>query len=82
MFWIVESIINFSINMPKKKSYIFVVDIMQCYDNIPIHGEDNLGEAITFFFIDKACSQYYKQHYKIQAFCNGSKLIHTRLIMC
>ncbi len=63
MFWIVESIIDFSINMPKNISYIFVVDITQCYENIPIHGEDNLGEAINFF-IDKACSQYYKQHYK------------------
>jgi hypothetical protein len=45
MFWIVESIIDFSINMPKNISYIFVVDITQSNENIPIHEEDNLGEA-------------------------------------
>lgn len=45
IFWIVESIIDFSINMPKNISYIFVVDITQSNENIPIHGEDNLGEA-------------------------------------
>jgi hypothetical protein len=61
-FRIVESIIDFSINMTMDISYIFVVDITQCYENIPIRGEDNLGEAIITFFIDKACSQYYKQH--------------------
>ncbi len=35
--------------MPKNVSNFCVVDITQCYENIPIQGEHNSSDVITFF---------------------------------
>jgi hypothetical protein len=49
MFWIVDSIIDFTFNHPKKIEDVFVACIAQCYENIPIEGKDDLISTISFF---------------------------------
>ena len=46
--WIVDSIIDATLNFPSYMTDIFVADITKCYESIPLQGEDNLLDAITF----------------------------------
>ena len=46
--WIVDSIIDATLNFPSFMTDIFVADITRCYESIPLQGEDNLFDAITF----------------------------------
>jgi hypothetical protein len=48
MFWIVDSIIDSTLNFPEKIHNVFVADITRCYESIPLQGPDNLLDAITF----------------------------------
>jgi hypothetical protein len=48
IFWIVDSIIDTTLNLPKKLHDIFVADICRYYETIPLQGHDNLLKAITF----------------------------------
>jgi hypothetical protein len=50
-FWIVDSIIDTTLNLPVSISDIFVVDISRCYETNPLEGPDNLSDAITFITI-------------------------------
>jgi hypothetical protein len=58
MFWVREPIIDFTINHLEKIEDVFVVDVMQCYENIPIEGKDNLIFTM-FFFVKNAFQQYH-----------------------
>lgn len=46
-FWIVDSVIDMTLNMPEKVHDIFVADIAHCYEAIPLEGSDNLMGAIS-----------------------------------
>jgi hypothetical protein len=48
IFWIVDSIIDTTLNLPNVMHDIFVADICRCYETIPLHGQDNILTAITF----------------------------------
>jgi hypothetical protein len=48
IFWIVDSIIDTTLNLPPELHDIFVADICRCYETIPIQGPDNLLTAITY----------------------------------
>jgi hypothetical protein len=48
LYWIVDSVIDTTLNLPERLSNIFVADITRCYETIPLHGPDNLLEAISF----------------------------------
>jgi hypothetical protein len=65
MFWIVKSIIDFTINHPEKIEDVFVADITQCYENIPIEGKDNMI-FIIFFFVKNGFQQYHSQHPRLE----------------
>jgi hypothetical protein len=47
-FWIVDSIIDTTLNLPNVMHDIFVADICRCYETIPLQGQDNILTAITF----------------------------------
>lgn len=48
LFWIIDSILQFSLNLPKQIHDIYVADITRCYECIPLDGPDNLIEALEF----------------------------------
>jgi hypothetical protein len=48
LYWIVDSIIDTTLNLPESLSDILVADITRCYETIPLHGPDNLLEAVSF----------------------------------
>lgn len=47
MFWLVNSSIEVALNLPQKIHDVFVADITRCYETIPVHGPDNLIEAVS-----------------------------------
>jgi hypothetical protein len=48
IFWLVDSIIETTLNLPCEIHNIFVADICRCYETIPLQGPDNLLTAIAF----------------------------------
>jgi hypothetical protein len=48
MYWIVDSIIDATLNLPDQILDIFVANICRCYESISLHGPDNLLDAVTF----------------------------------
>jgi hypothetical protein len=48
LYWIVNSIIDTTLNLPTSIHDIFVADISRCYETIPLSGSDNLFQAISF----------------------------------
>jgi hypothetical protein len=48
MYWLVNSIIDATLNLPMSMHDIFVADISRCYETIPLEGNDNLFQAISF----------------------------------
>jgi hypothetical protein len=44
----VDSVIDATLNFPKAMNDIFVVDITHYYKSIPLHGEHNLLDAVTY----------------------------------
>jgi hypothetical protein len=48
LFWIVNSIIDTTLNLPTAMHDIYVADISRCYETIPLSGNDNLFQAISF----------------------------------
>ena len=61
LFWIVNSAIDVTLNMPEKLSDIFVADITRCYESIPLEGEDNLQDALAHL-IKLGYAQQKKYH--------------------
>ena len=47
-YWIVNSIIDTTLNLPSSMHDIYVADISRCYETIPLIGPDNLLQATTF----------------------------------
>ena len=48
IFWIIDSIIVTTLNLPIQIHDIFVADIYRCYKMIPLQGLDNLHTAIAY----------------------------------
>jgi hypothetical protein len=48
LFWIVNSIIDTTLNLPMTLYDVYVADISRCYETIPLEGPDNLFQAISF----------------------------------
>lgn len=47
IFWLVNSSIEVALNLPEKIQEVFVADITRCYETIPLHGPDNLVDAVA-----------------------------------
>jgi hypothetical protein len=48
LFWIIDSVIDTTLNLPIQIHDIFVADICRCYEAIPLQGLDNLYTAINY----------------------------------
>lgn len=48
IFWIIDSILQFTLNLPTQIHDIYVADVTRCYECIPLEGPDNLFDALTF----------------------------------
>ena len=48
IYWIIDSINDFCLNLPQKIHNIYVADITRCFETIPINGQDTLFEAMEF----------------------------------
>lgn len=46
-FWMIDSVIDLALNLPEMVNDVFVADIAQCYETIPLEGNDNLMSAIS-----------------------------------
>jgi hypothetical protein len=47
-YWIIDSVLDATINLPEKIHDILVIDITRCYETIPLKGPDNLLLAVNF----------------------------------
>ena len=48
IYWIIDSIVDFTLNIPEKINNIYVADITRCFESIPISGNDTLYDAMEF----------------------------------
>ena len=48
MYWIIDSITDFTLNIPEVINNIYVADITRCFESIPISGKDTLYDAMEF----------------------------------
>ena len=48
IYWIIDSINEFCLNLPKNIHNIYVADITRCFETIPVNGHDTLFEAMEF----------------------------------
>lgn len=48
LYWLVNSSIEVALNLPEQINDVFVADITRCYESIPLHGPDNLIDAVAF----------------------------------
>ena len=48
LYWLVNSSIEVALNLPEQIHDVFVADITRCYESIPLHGPDNLIDAVAF----------------------------------
>jgi hypothetical protein len=48
LFWIIDSVIDTTLNLPIQIHDIFVADICRCYEAIPLQGSDDLHTAINY----------------------------------
>ena len=48
IYWIIDSINDFCLNLPREIHNIYVADITRCFETIPINGQDTLYEAMKF----------------------------------
>ena len=48
IYWIIDSINDFCLNIPQKVHNIYVADITRCFETIPVNGHDTLFEAMEF----------------------------------
>ena len=48
LYWIIDSINDFTLNVPPMIHNIYVADITRCFESIPIIGRDTLFEAMEF----------------------------------
>lgn len=62
--WMIDSVFEFVLNLPQEIYSMFVVDITQCYERIPLTEEDNLPEALSF--ITRKAFQHHSSKSKTQ----------------
>ena len=48
IYWVIDSINDFCINLPNNIHNIYVADITRCFETIPVNGNDTLFEAMEF----------------------------------
>ena len=48
VFWIIDSVLQVTINFPTQLDDVFVADVTRCYETIPLQGPDNLLAALHF----------------------------------
>ena len=48
IYWVIDSINDFCLNLPHEIHNIYVADITRCFETIPINGHDTLFEAMEF----------------------------------
>jgi hypothetical protein len=48
IYWIIDSINEFCLNLPEHVHNIYVADITRCFETIPVNGQDTLFEAMEF----------------------------------
>ena len=48
IYWIIDSINDFTLNIPDVINNIYVADITRCFESIPISGKDTLYDAMVF----------------------------------
>ena len=48
VYWVIDSINDFTLNIPETINNIYVADITRCFESIPISGKDTLYEAMEF----------------------------------
>ena len=48
IYWIIDSINDFCLNLPQNIYNIYVADITRCFETIPVNGQDTLFEAMEF----------------------------------
>lgn len=45
-FWVIDSMFEFTLNLPERVHTLFIADITHCYETIPLTGSDSLPQAI------------------------------------
>lgn len=60
LYWIIDSVFDFVLNLPKQIFSLYVADITQCYKTIPLTGTDNLPDALAFL-IKLAFQHHHKK---------------------
>lgn len=45
-FWVIDSMFEFTLNLPEFIHSLFVADITRCYETIPLSGNDSLPSSI------------------------------------
>jgi hypothetical protein len=48
LYWIIDLIMDATLNLPDKIHDILVADIRRCYESIPLHGPNNLLLVVSF----------------------------------
>lgn len=48
IYWVIDSINDFCLNIPLNVQHIYVADITRCFETIPVNGQDTLYEAMEF----------------------------------
>jgi hypothetical protein len=48
IYWIIDSINEFCLNLPEHVHNIYVADITRCFETIPVNEQDTLFEAMEF----------------------------------
>jgi hypothetical protein len=48
IYWIIDAITDFTLNIPERINNIYVADITRCFESIPISGKDTLYDAMEF----------------------------------
>ena len=48
LYWVIDSINDFCLNLPHEVHNIYVADITRCFETIPVNGQDTLFEAMEF----------------------------------
>lgn len=57
-FWMIDSLYDFTLNLPNAIHSVYMADITCCYESIPLIGTDNLPDALKFI-IKLAFQQYH-----------------------
>ena len=54
-FWIMDLVLQLGLNFLAKLKDVFVTDIIQCYESIPLKGEENLSDILAFIIFHGFC---------------------------